>query len=119
MLNATRVDRSLADIDRRLMGRFEFKRQAMGMVACAVVWAIAVVAFVPFASPAEHFALWTLLVDEIASSAVTMSAAPIGTRAVRHLTGIATVLMFAIARQFRLRRRDRGIRGDSPCPGLS
>ena len=96
VLNATRIDRSLADIDRRSMSRFEFKRQALGMAGCAVVWAVALVAFVPFASETEHFALWTLVAMMIASSAATMSAAPIGTVLFAAITGVTAIVMFAI-----------------------
>src|SRR5688500_14170968 len=77
--NATRIDRSLADIDRRSMRRHEFNRQALGVAACAVAWAVALAAFVPFASHTEHYALWTLIAMLIASSAANMSAAPIAT----------------------------------------
>ena len=100
MLNATRIDRSLADIDRRSMTRFEFKRQATGMIACAVVWAVALVTFVPFATETEQFALWTLVAMLIASSAATMSAAPIGTVAFAALTGATASVMFAVGGDF-------------------
>jgi diguanylate cyclase (GGDEF)-like protein/PAS domain S-box-containing protein len=100
VLNATRIDRSLSDIDRRSMTRFEFKRQAMGMAACAVVWAVALVAFVPFASATEHYALWTLVAMLIASSAATMSAAPIGTVLFAVIAGGTATVTFAIGRDF-------------------
>jgi diguanylate cyclase (GGDEF)-like protein/PAS domain S-box-containing protein len=94
--NATRIDRSLADIDRRSMARQEFNRQAIGVGACAVAWAAALAAFVPFASHAEHYALWTLVAMLIASSASTMSAAPIGTVVFAGITGGTAIVTFAI-----------------------
>jgi diguanylate cyclase (GGDEF)-like protein/PAS domain S-box-containing protein len=98
--NATRIDRSLADIDRRSMARHEFSRQAMGVAACAAAWAVALAAFVPFASHAEHYALWTLVAMLIASSAATMSAAPIATVVFAGITGATAIVTFAIGGDF-------------------
>ena len=94
--NATRIDRGLADIDRRSMTRHEYNRQAMGVAACAVAWAVALAAFVPFAAPAEHYALWTLIAMLIASSAATMSAAPIATVVFAGIAGGTAIVTFAI-----------------------
>lgn len=94
--NATRIDRSLADIDRRSMTRREFNRQAIGVAGCAAVWAIALAGFVPFASHAEHYALWTLVAMLIASSAATMSAAPISTVVFAAITGSTAIVTFAV-----------------------
>ena len=94
--NATRIDRSLADIDRRSMTRHEFNRQALGVAACAVVWSIPLAAFVPYTSPAQHYALWTLVAMLIASSAATMSAAPIATVIFGGITGGTAIVSFAI-----------------------
>ena len=50
--NSTRVDRSLADIDRRSMARHEFNRHAVAVAARAAPWGVALAAFVPFSSHA-------------------------------------------------------------------
>ena len=94
--NATRIDRSLADIDRRSMSRFEYRRQALGVGACAIVWALALAVFVPFASHTEHFALWTLVAMLIASSAATMAAAPLATVVFAAITGVSAIASFVI-----------------------
>lgn len=96
LLNATRIDRSLADIDHRLMSRHEFRRQALGMVACGVVWSLALVLFVPYGSPADHFALWTLVAMLIAGSAATLSPAPLATLLFAAITGGTAIATFAL-----------------------
>ena len=100
VLNATRIDRGLADIDRRSMTRHEFKRQAFGVTANALCWAFALIAFVPYGSQTEHFALWTLVAMLIASSSATMSAAPISTLIFAAITGGTAIVMFAIDRDY-------------------
>ena len=94
--NATRIDRSLADIDRRSMQRPEYYRQATGVAACAIAWAVALGAFVPFASHTEHYALWTLVAMLIASSAATMAAAPLATVVFAGIAGGSAIVTFAI-----------------------
>ncbi len=98
--NATRIDRSLADIDRRSMTRFEFKRQALGICGCALTWAVALVAFVPFGTPADHFGLWTLVAMLIAGSVATMCAAPLGTVLFAAITGLTAIASFILSRDW-------------------
>jgi diguanylate cyclase (GGDEF)-like protein/PAS domain S-box-containing protein len=100
LVNSVRIDRSLADIDRRTMGRHEYKRQATGIALCALAWAAALVLFVPFGSPAEHFELWTLVAMLIAGSAVTMAAAPLATVIFAAITGGTAAATFAISGDF-------------------
>ena len=95
--NSTRIDRGLADIDRRSMTRLEFKRQALGVGAVAAVWAVALAGFVPFATHTEHFALWTVVAMLIASSATTMCAAPIATVIFSGITGGAAIVSFIVS----------------------
>ena len=94
--NATRIDRGLAAGDRPSMSRAEYKRQAHGVAACALAWAFALVAFVPFASQAELFALWTLVAMLIGCSAATMSAAPLATVVFAGITGATAVATFGL-----------------------
>jgi diguanylate cyclase (GGDEF)-like protein len=94
--NATRIDARLADIDRRSMTRFEFRRQALGVAGCALPWAVALLLFVPYGSQADHYALWTLVAMLIAGSAATMSAAPMGTIVFSAITGTTAIVTFAV-----------------------
>ena len=96
LLNATRIDRTLFDIDRRQMSRLEYRHQTLGVSALAVCWAAALVAFVPYATPTEHFALWTLVAMLIASSAAMMSAAPMSTLMFAAITGGTATVTFAL-----------------------
>lgn len=96
VVNATRIDRGLAGLDRRTVSRHEFRRQALGMVGCAAVWAAALALFVPYGTQTEHFALWTLVAMMIASSAVAMSAAPLGTVLFSGITGLTSAVMFVL-----------------------
>jgi diguanylate cyclase (GGDEF)-like protein/PAS domain S-box-containing protein len=96
VVNSIRIDRSLADIDRRKMSKYEYNRQSFGTALCSFAWAAALVLFVPYGSPAEHFQLWTLIAMLIAASAVTMSAAPLATVIFAAITGGTAVVTFAI-----------------------
>ncbi|HLV06988.1 MAG TPA: EAL domain-containing protein [Croceibacterium sp.] len=91
---AARIDRGLANVDRRPMTREEYRRQALGVAGCGAVWAAALVGFVPYASAAEHYALWTLVAMLIACSAVLMSAAPMATVVFAGITGAAAIGTF-------------------------
>ncbi len=94
--HATRIDRSLAHSDPSSMSRVDYRRQARGVAGCALAWAFAIGAFVPFASNEQLLELWTLVVMLIAISAVTMSAAPLATVVFAAITGAAAIAMFVI-----------------------
>ncbi|HEY6815803.1 MAG TPA: EAL domain-containing protein [Croceibacterium sp.] len=98
--NVTRIDVSLADIDRRSMTRREFWRQALGVAGCAVPWAVALVLFVPYGTEGEHFALWTLIAMLIAGSAATMSAAPLATVVFAGINGLTAIATFGLSGDF-------------------
>jgi diguanylate cyclase (GGDEF)-like protein/PAS domain S-box-containing protein len=96
LVNSIRIDRGLADIDRRTMTRREYKRQALGIAFCAMAWAAALIVFVPYGSEAEHFQLWTLVAMLVAGSAATMSAAPLATVIFAAIAGGTAVATFAM-----------------------
>jgi diguanylate cyclase (GGDEF)-like protein/PAS domain S-box-containing protein len=95
--NSVRIDRSLADIDRRAMTKHEFRRQALGVAGSALVWAAAMILFPPYGGQAEHFALWTLVAMLIASSASILSSAPMGTVVFIALTGSTASSSFVLS----------------------
>ncbi|MBT2134393.1 EAL domain-containing protein [Croceibacterium sp. LX-88] len=95
--NSVRIDRSLADIDRRAMTKHEFRRQALGVAGSALVWAAAMILFPPYGGQAEHFALWTLVAMLIASSASILSSAPMGTVVFIALTGSTASTSFVLS----------------------
>ncbi|KRA83903.1 putative bifunctional diguanylate cyclase/phosphodiesterase [Altererythrobacter sp. Root672] len=98
--NTIRIDRSLADIDRRTMTRHEFRRQALGVAGNALVWAAAMILLPPYGGQAEHFALWTLVAMLIASSASILSSAPMGTVVFIAITGGTASASFVISRDY-------------------
>ncbi len=96
LMNSIRIDRGLADIDRRSMSRREYGRQAFGIAFCAMAWAAALILFVPYGSEAEHFQLWTLVAMLVAGSAATMSAAPLATVIFAAVAGGTAAATFAV-----------------------
>ncbi|OYW46113.1 MAG: diguanylate cyclase [Sphingomonadales bacterium 12-68-11] len=95
--NASRIDRGLADMDRRFMTRQEFMRQAQGVGLCAIAWAIPLILFVPYGTAADHFALWTLVAMLIAGMSVTRAGAPIATVLFAAITGGVAMVGFVLA----------------------
>lgn len=98
--NAIRVDRRLADLDRRLMTKAEFRNQIAASVTGSVFWALALILFVPFGSEADHFALWCIGAMLIAGSAPMIPSAPISRVGFSAIVGAAALVMFAIEREF-------------------
>ena len=95
--NAIRIDRSLADIDRRSMTRREFWRQALGMAGPAAVWGFALLAFPPSGSPADHLALWSLAAMLITGSTFAMAPAPMSMIVFSGMTGGTALLSFVLS----------------------
>ena len=94
--NAARIDRSLLDIDRRSMTPHEFRRQWLGVAATGAAWGIPLLLFTSFGTPADHFALWTLVAMLIAGSALAMSPAPMAMIVFSSLAGGAALVSFLI-----------------------
>ncbi|MEO6387743.1 MAG: EAL domain-containing protein [Croceibacterium sp.] len=100
LVNTARMDRALADVDRRPMTREEFKRQAVGVGFCALVWAAALVLFVPYGSREEHFQLWALVAMLVAGSVATMTAAPLATVIFATIAGGTAAATFLATGQY-------------------
>ncbi len=98
--NASRIDGSLADIDRRSMSHFEFKRQAWGVAGSAGAWALALLVLPRFGTPADHVALWCVVSLLMAGSALAMSPAPMTTLVFCSVVGAAGVVSFALHFEF-------------------
>ncbi len=98
--NSLRIDRGLADIDRRSMTQREFRRQAFGVAGAAVVWTIPLLAFTHWGTTADHFALWTLVAMLIAGTAFAMASAPMATIVFSGITGGAALLSFLLKGEF-------------------
>jgi diguanylate cyclase (GGDEF)-like protein len=94
--NSARIDKSLADINRRSMSRRHFWRQAVGVLGSASMWAVPLLLFAPFGSAIDHFALWTVVAMLIAGSAFVMSIAPMAAVVFSGITGIAALASFVL-----------------------
>jgi diguanylate cyclase (GGDEF)-like protein/PAS domain S-box-containing protein len=94
--NSFRIDRQLADIDRRSMTHREFRRQALGVAGAAAVWAVPLLLFTQWGTLTDHFALWTLVAMLIAGSALAMAPAPMATIVFSGTTGGAALVSFVL-----------------------
>ena len=94
--NASRIDRSLADVERRSMSRHEFNRHALGVAGAAAPWAVALMVLPFFGGPADHIALWCVVSMLLCGSALAHAQAPMSTLVFCGLCGIAGIISFAI-----------------------
>ena len=73
--NASRIERTLADVERRSMSRREFSRHALAVAGAAAPWVIALLVFPLFGGPADHIAMWCVVSMLLAGSALAHSRA--------------------------------------------
>ena len=97
--NASRIDRRLAEVDRRSMNRREFYRHALAILGGAAPWALALIVFPFFGGPADHIALWCVVSILLAGSALAHSQAPMSMLAFSGLCGVAGIASFTIQRE--------------------
>ena len=98
--NAIRIDRSLAEIDRRSLSRRHFWSQAAGVSGSAAMWAVPLLLFVPFGNAVDHFALWMIIATLIAGSTFVMSIAPMAAIMFTGITGAAALASSVIDREW-------------------
>lgn len=91
-----RIDRNLADVDRRSMSRGEFRSHALAVAGTAAAWAVPLLLFAPFGTMADQFALWTLISMLIAGSALVMSAAPMAMIVFSAIVGATALVSFLL-----------------------
>ena len=94
--NSMAIDRGLAGIGRHSMTRRDLWRQAAGMAGAASAWTIPLLAFAPFGSPTDHFALWTIVAMLIAGCSFLMAAAPMAALVFTSITGAAALASFLL-----------------------
>jgi diguanylate cyclase (GGDEF)-like protein len=95
LFHVMRVEAALKDIDHRLMSRRDFNRHTLAVSGTAAAWAIPLLAFVPFAGLAEHFAVWAVVAMLAAGSATMLRQAPINTLMLALVCGLAAFGSFA------------------------
>ncbi len=97
LAHQSKVESGLADIDHRLMKREEFTRHAIAVAAMAVLWSVPILAFVPFAGVAEHFAIWTVVAMLMAGTACIVAQVPMSTFAYACIVGPAGAFSFFVS----------------------
>ena len=98
--NWSLISRGIADVDRRVMTREEFRRHAISSAACGLVWALALLLFAATGERADDHALWTIVVMLIAGSAATSSSAPLTTVMFAGVSGVFATLHFLFNGEF-------------------
>ncbi len=100
VIHVIRIERGLADIDRRLMSRREFNRHSLAIAGMAAVWALSLLAFVPMGDAGDHHGLWTVVAMLVAGSSSKMKQAPAITLIWAVICGAAAVLSFVLVGQY-------------------
>ena len=95
--NVSRLDHKMADINRRGVQRSDFNRHALAVAGCALPWCVALLFFVPLATPAEHYALWALAIMLISGSAATMTSTPVAAVVFDLVVGAAAAASFVVS----------------------
>ncbi len=94
LFHGARIDKTLADADRRRISRDEVKRQALSSLANALIWAVPLAAFVPYGSAAQHLELWAVCAMLMTASAVLLPAVPLGNLLFSGVVGVAALGSF-------------------------
>ena len=76
LLQGMRLDRGLADADRRRVTKPEIVRHALWIVALALIWTVPLVAF-PLFGHVDRLALWMVMTVIIAGMAYALAAVPL------------------------------------------
>ncbi len=96
LVNVLVVERELADIDRRLITRREFKRHAYATLALVAVWALPLLAFTPFLDASDHYVLITVVAVLLAGSSSALTQAPLSTIIWAVVGGTAAVVSLVL-----------------------
>ncbi|HUD28033.1 MAG TPA: EAL domain-containing protein [Novosphingobium sp.] len=89
-----RVDRSLADADRRRISRDEVKAQLVGSIGGGLVWALPLGGLGMFIDPQTQVKLWTVLAMLMAASVMLVPAVPITSLAFSTIVGGSAIAFF-------------------------
>lgn len=89
-----RNEGQLSDADRRRMTSSEFRRQALGTIINALVWAAPLVFFVPYSPMHLRYEYWTVLAMLMTVSAVIVPTVPLSTLLFSTIVGCGSVVGF-------------------------
>jgi len=91
-----RFDQSLVDADRRRMSREEINTQSISSAIVAVVWAVPILFFAPYAPIEVRLEFWTILAMLMTAAAVVVPAVPLATIIFTGIVGGIAVLEFCL-----------------------
>ncbi|NOW46917.1 diguanylate cyclase (GGDEF)-like protein [Novosphingobium sp. SG751A] len=91
---SVRNEGQLSDADRRGMSSNEFRRQAMGTIINAMVWASPLLFFLPQAPVHLRYEFWTVLAMLMTVSAVIVPTVPLSTLLFSTIVGCGSVVGF-------------------------
>ncbi|MFA7603560.1 MAG: EAL domain-containing protein [Novosphingobium sp.] len=96
----TRIDRSLADADRRRMSSDEVTRQTISSIVNALAWVVPVALATLFVDAETRLKLWTVLAMLMTASAILLPSVPMGTLMFTGIVGGAAVASFLVTGAF-------------------
>ena len=97
-----RMDRQLADVDRRPIGRPEFHRHALLSTLLAVLWGIPILVFARYGSGADQFAVWSVQAMLLAGAALWLAPVPFGAILVILITGSSAMIAFGLSGRYEM-----------------
>ena len=92
-----KIDRALADTERRRITRAEFKQQTGTAMMSAAVWAGAIVVFPFFGTPGDLMAMLMIVAVMVVGSVFFYTAAPVGILCFIGIVGAAAMLHLGLA----------------------
>ncbi len=100
--HGARIDRGLADADRRRLSRDEVHRQSIGSILNALVWVVPIAAFAPFGSPTQHLELWAITAMLLTASALLLPAVPLANLLFAGISGGGAIISLLWAGMFEM-----------------
>jgi diguanylate cyclase (GGDEF)-like protein/PAS domain S-box-containing protein len=100
MYNVIKVERSLTDIDSRIMTRLEFRRHGISVALLVLAWIMPMLGFPTIVDEGGHHAFWTIIAMLAAGSAATMSQAPLISLIWAGFCGVGTAISFVLRGEF-------------------
>ena len=94
------IDRGLADVDQRRIGRDEVNKQTIGAVGNALVWVAPMAAFAPFGDPLQRLELWAITAMLMTSAAVLLPAVPLANVVFTGIVALSAIASFGFAFNF-------------------
>ncbi|EJL24762.1 bifunctional diguanylate cyclase/phosphodiesterase [Novosphingobium sp. AP12] len=95
-----RVDRSLADADRRRISRDEVKAQLVGSIGNGLAWALPLGGLGLFIDPQTQVKVWTVLAMLMAASVILIPAVPVATLTFSAIVGGSAVAHFLLTASY-------------------